>query len=399
MRGGFFWRALLTGSLRVLVRTRRQSAVISALVAAGVPLWNVIRTPEGFSATFPAERRRVFYATLHRFPARARVVRRAGLLRWLGRLPRRPALLAGVLVAALLVANFTARVYVVDVPGASTRLEERVLQAASDAGVRPGARRSGIDAAAVEREILAAVPGLSWVGVNVYGGLVLIRVHELIPPIARRYAPRLVAARAGTVRSVAVYAGQAVVAPGDTVRRGQELIVGAVVVPPGRYARGDTPAVEVAAGTVLAAVTLNVRETVPLRQHYEILTGRWRSRTWIRVGNWSVTSGLGPVPFADYATVTRSQRLVWRGVRLPAYQVTVVYNEAIIKARRLSLTEAREMAEARGLIKLSRAFRPGARVIQERIGVTTAKGAVTVDIEAVVEENIAEAKRPAGGGT
>lgn len=401
MRGGFRWRALITGSLRVLVRTRRVSAVITALAAAGVPLWNVHRTPEGFLATLPSERRVAFYRTLHHYRARSRVVRRWGLLRWLRRLGRRPALLIGMLMALSLVASFASRIYVVDAPDAGGRLEPAVLAAASEAGVYPGALRGRIDVQEVEHDIETSVPGLSWVGVNVYGGLVIIRVHQIAPPVKPTHTKRMVAAVGGTVREVLVYAGQAVVAPGDEVKRGALLIIGQVVVPPGANAgEAGVPATEIAAGSVLADVVVSARETMPLVEHYEVRTGRTARRTWLEVGSWStLTSGFQPLRFSHYTTHLMTKRLIWRGVRLPAYLVTVVYNEAIVKTRRLKPQEATKMAEARAMKGITEQFRPGGRLVSRKVQVTHTRTAVTVAVQAVVQENIAEPNTPAGGGT
>lgn len=400
MRGGFRWRALITGSIRALIRTRRASAVITALVAAGVPLWNLRRTADGFIATFPTERRVQFHRTLHRFHARPRIIGRFGLLRWLRRVGRRPALIIGILTAAAVVGSFAARIYVVDAPDAGAALERPVLTAAARAGVYPGALRGRINVSDVEHQVLADVPGLSWVGVNIYGGLVLIRIHQVKPPVRPTHASRLVAATAGTVRAVHVYAGQAVVAPGDQVKRGAVLILGQMVVPPADNARPGAPATAIAAGSVLADVQLAARVTIPLTEHYEVRTGNSTTRTWLEVGSWSMlTGGFGPLPYSHYVISSRSERLVWRGVRLPAYLVTVVYNEAIAKTRRLNPKEAARLAQERAMKELSKRFRPGARLVKESVRATTSRRAVTVDVEAVVQENIAEPNAPAGGGT
>ncbi len=399
------WRKLrqwVGGWLTVEVAAARVGPLLAALWTAGVTVWRVGPRPDGVAFSLPYRRRPDLYRVARDLSIRPRVLDRGGLpVRW-RRARRRAGLVVGAAVAVMAVVFVTSRVWIIDLANVPARLQPTVMTAVVEAGLAPGVERAHLDTGRLEQAVLSRLPGVSWVGIRLVGGLAVVRVH----PVRARTAPgpsdRLVARRGGVVRLVAVYAGQAVVAPGDRVRAGETLIVGSVIVPPGEPAQGPRPPAQaVAAGEVLADVTVAAAADASYTQRVPVATGRRFTEEWVQAGSWSVRlTGFQPAPFLAGRSETTVRPLYWRGIRLPVSVVTVVYNETIMRRRHIGRQDAWRLAAEQAWRRLSQQLYRGARLVSRRMTVQWGSRAVRVRVVAVVREDIAGPAPPqTGGGT
>jgi similar to stage IV sporulation protein len=396
------WRVWWRGWLQVALDTTRVGDVLTDLWAAGATLWGIRAQPDGVHFYLPYRHRRALTDAARSVEARRRVLARGGFPLWWRRARRRAVLALSLLLAVGAVMQVSSRIWVVDVSGVPPALQPRVLAAVTTAGLRPGAVRRDLDTARVEAAVLSQVPGVSWAGVRIFGGLVIVRVHALNANRPPPPAPRLVARVDGVVRRVAVYAGSAAVAPGDRVRRGQTLIVGNVIVPPAELNEGaHPPAQAVAAGAVLADVTVRAQARVPYRQPVAVETGRAVAQEWVTVGSWSaLVGGFAVAPYPASRVQTVRTPLYWRGVRLPVTLVRVVYNQTIVKRRVIRRREALQRAMAEAWRRVRAQWVPGAQLVSQRVTVEWGRQSVDVTIVAVTRENIVEpAPLQTRGGT
>jgi sporulation protein YqfD len=402
VRVGDRWRAWWHGWVHVALETTRVGDVLTHLWAAGATLWQIRAKPDGVRFYLPYRHRRTLADAARAASARRRVLARGGFPVWWRRARRRAVLAVGLLLAVFAVMQVSSRIWVVDLSGVPSALQPRVLAAVTSAGLRPGAVRGDLDTARVEAAVLSQVPDVSWAGVRIFGGLVVVRVHALNTRRPAAPAQRLVARVDGVVRRVSVYAGSAAVAPGDRVRRGQTLIVGSVIVPPAELNEGAHPPAEaVAAGEVLADVTVRGQARVMYRQSVAVETGQTVAQEWVEVGSWSaLVSGFAVTPYASSRVETVRTPLYWRGVRLPVTLVRVVYNQTIMERRSIRRHEALQRAMAEAWRRVRAQWAPGAQLVSQRVTVEWGRQSVDVSIVAVTRENIVEpAPLQTRGGT
>jgi len=252
----------LLGYVRVEVRGKNPERLVNLCLSAGFPMWN-FGSGSGtvlFSTTLAK------YRDIHRLARRARcvphIVRRTGLPFALGKIRRRPFfLLAAAMVLAVLM-YLSGSVWEIRVIGNDKVSRERILEAASSAGLAPGARKSAVSPAKVEASVALGNPELTWVYVRFQGTLAIIEVVEKMRP--ESVGPGDVVARKdGVVQSILVLSGQPVVRPGQTVKSGEMLIAGSPEGP----IRG-------ARGSVVARTWYEVYREIPLVRPVAARTGR-----------------------------------------------------------------------------------------------------------------------------
>ena len=122
-------------------------------------------------------------------------------------------------------------VWTVEVHGTVALDPTDVLAAAEERGLYVGCLKSGVDPAALSKELMLALPETGWVAVNTMGSTVSIELREKIqtPEIADEKTPgNVVASDAGQVIRMEVFGGEAAVKVGDAVTQGDLLIRGVV---------------------------------------------------------------------------------------------------------------------------------------------------------------------------
>ena len=235
-------------------------------------------------------------------------------------LKHRPVLLAGLVLSVLLAQLFSGRIWVIQVEGCENYHPQEILWALEDLGVGFGSTGRGLDIQALETRMKLKLEDLEWFTINVYGSRAVVTVRE------RRETPEVVdpgqvcnviAGQAGLVTGLRVYAGAALVEPGQTVRAGQLLVSGVVD-------HAVTTQLTHAMAEVYARTWRETRAVAPL---FYLEKGA-PARTWTRYGlilgkkrfNFGQNSGISA---GVYDKITKTNILTLPGgLRLPVIWVT-----------------------------------------------------------------------------
>ena len=141
---------------------------------------------------------------------------------------RLPLLLAAIAVlAALLLSSLF--IWEIELVGGEGLSRGELLRALEESGVAPGVFWPGLDGDAVRAKMLARVPELAWMSVNVRGSKarVLLLPRGDKPEIYREEdAADIVASRSGVVVRVSALNGKPLVRAGQAVLHGETLVSG-----------------------------------------------------------------------------------------------------------------------------------------------------------------------------
>lgn len=139
----------------------------------------------------------------------------------------RPGLVIGLLLAIILLAVAMRFVWVIRIVDAGA-YQADISAYLSEEGFRPGMAKTDVDAKMLTLLLQRRYPGVAWFRVYVNNVTLVVECTQGVPPPALTPSDpsHLVAARDGVVQSVQVFAGTAMVRPGELVRKGQVLICG-----------------------------------------------------------------------------------------------------------------------------------------------------------------------------
>ena len=203
--------------------------VFTMAAKRGMALWGFGRQDGKAVARVKPGGYRKLRPLFRRCGALGRIVRKRGLPFHVMRLWARKGLLAGTALGAALFWYLSGFLWGISVSGTEKLLPGQVLDAAIKGGVYVGADRQAARAGNPEGTILAMLPELSWVTVNMDGCFAEVVVKEGAPRPEvedREELSNIVALRPGKIVKVEAREGRPEVEPGEPVVEGQLLIAG-----------------------------------------------------------------------------------------------------------------------------------------------------------------------------
>ena len=174
----------------------------------------------------------------------------------------------------------------------------KILEAAENCGIAFGASRREVRSERVKNALLFAVPELQWAGVNTSGCTATISVREKEDSREHRKnvaVSSIVAARDGYVLTATATAGNLLVKPGETVRKGQVMI--SAYTDCGLSLRAER-----AEGEIMAQTFHEVKVAMPsqyvkkgsqtqVKRKYSLLLRKKRIFLWKDSGIWEGSCG------------------------------------------------------------------------------------------------------------
>jgi len=266
----------MRGSVELELFGAFPAGVLNSAASEGIELWDVQSRDEHSLRLKTFEKN---LARLERLARRAGcevdIRKRVGGREGLRRVLRRPVLLAGLLVTALLLTASSLFVWDVEVQGTRRLSRGEVLRALEDCGFGVGSFWPGVKTDLLRSEVMVRLPELAWMAVNVSGSRATVAVAERQPKPEMYDAAdacSLVAARDGLVRRVNVLAGSAQVKEGEIVTAGRVLIAGS------SDSLNGMPRAVRARGSVMADTWYELSAVCPVRERLKTPAGVPHSR-------------------------------------------------------------------------------------------------------------------------
>lgn len=400
MKPLLYW---LAGYLRLIIRGGAPERLLNLAAVEGIPLWQVREQGGYLSACLLAAHLRYLRPLARRARCRVRVQAKLGFPFLWRRARRRPGLLVGLVLGAVLVVASTSFVFFVEVRGSSPVHHHELLELAQRHGLRPGVFKPTFDRETWENTLARSLPYVSWVRLSFSGILARIDVAEreaLPPPPVEEVPADVVAEKEGELVYFLALMGVPQAQVGDRVRAGQVLISGVIPGRPLGEGKFSLPRLVAAKGICLARVRYQARAEVPLQRVVSHPTGRvWRS--WVvRVAGGEIV-WRGKVPFATYHREETRAVLGGRNGKPVVEVLRMNYRELQPVTCVLTPEEAAWEARDKALEEVRRRVPPDAeRELIEAVTEFSSEGAaVTVTVVAVEDiGRVAPGQRGRTGG-
>lgn len=379
----------LWAAVEFTARSGSTEALLTAAARAGLHLYGVTALPGGFCGHCAARQYPRLAALARRYRVRLRVRKKQGLYFRVRPLLRRAGLWAGLAVFLPLLLWTQQFVWFADVSTLTAGQAARASAILREAGLQPGSAVTEAKLAAGEYALLHSGE-FSWASLNFAKGRleVLAAAAKPRPDIAAGTLHGLRARCAGTVVSANLVSGTLLVAPGQAVEAGQGLIGTA------RAERDGTLIFAPAAGTVLAQITWDNTQDVPLEEPLLRDTGR-TCTAWVLHLAGKTLSLPAPAPPGTARSSSRHLQAELFGLPLPcAVEETTFYEQ---QSETFSRTEAQALALARlaSLQALQEAF-PDAELVARKEDAACTGAVLHYAVEYTVLADICTENSPGG---
>ena len=381
-----------TGYVRVRLTGRSPERFFNLCRSSKILLWNIACEKEEyrFFLLLPDFYRIRPFA--RKAGVRVRIQEKLGLPFFLYRNRKRKLFAVGAASFFLLLFVLSRFIWNISFSGNLLFTDDVLTGQLREIGVCYGMPKRGVDCDRIEEELRSRCSRIVWVSAHVSGTRLQIRIRENetadgIP--LREESPRnLVAETAGTVVSILVRAGKALVQPGDEVEKGQILVEGMLPV------TNDSGEVErtlfVRADADIRLRTTKIyREWVPHFQTVRSYTGKKQRGFRLRAGAVDI---LAMPPLAgkrnwDLTGVSR-QIVLFGDFFLPVWTEAITAREYEKVERKRTKTELNDLTKAVHERKLQKLTEKGVQIIENDVKILDNSngwiicGSMTVEEEA-----------------
>lgn len=218
------------GQVRIRVTCPYPERVLNLCSARSLAFWDLEWEGENqFTCRVSRKDFHILRQSGEKLDCELQVLRREGAPYALGRLRRRQALAAGILLWGVWLVLSSVLIWDIRVSGNETVPKEEILRSLEKNGVRRGAWGLSVSGEDIRNHMLLDIPELSWAAVNVSGCRAEVQVRERRPApmlLDRKTPCNIVARRGGLVLDVLALGGVPQVLRGMSVAEGQLLISG-----------------------------------------------------------------------------------------------------------------------------------------------------------------------------
>ena len=170
------------GQARIRVTCPYPERVLNLCSARNLAFWDLEWEGEAqFTCRVSRQDLRTLRNSAEKLDCRIEVLRREGVPYALGRLRRRQALAAGIVLWGLWLALSSVLIWDIRITGNESVPREEILRALEENGVRRGAWGLSVNGEDIRNHLLLEIPELSWAAVNVSGCRADVQVRERRP--------------------------------------------------------------------------------------------------------------------------------------------------------------------------------------------------------------------------
>jgi similar to stage IV sporulation protein len=381
--------ARLRGYVRIQIRGKDCERLIRPMVEGGYSIWDIQTGKDGKLELYILIKD--FFRLrplLKRTGCRVHVVERFGLPFFMDKIGRRKVLFGGIAAFIISLYVLTSLVWQVTVDGNDRIASSDILQAASKQGIHKFQWKFKLDKTEdLSRAIQQQLPSAAWVGVEIRGTHITIKVVEAtIPGKDPLKNPRnIVASKSALVTEIQSVKGKPMVKPNTYVRKGAVLISGTI---------GDeqNSQIVVADGKIKGVVWYTSRIEAPLTKQYKVFTGETEHRSYLVIGSRALQlTGYGKTAFEQFETIPDRKTLAWRSFSIPLGWLHEKIMEVHVVEEPVEAANAKKVGLEQARAKLLGAAGEDARIVGEKIlHEKTENGKIYIDVHFEVEENIAE---------
>lgn len=271
---------------------------INLCLQKGIHLWDVRRQSYTvLKARISIRGLRQLIPVVRVTHCRIEILAKRGLPFLIARLKHRYMFIVGFVLFFFIIYALSSFIWIVEISGDARVPGEFILQELSKSGLKPGVQRKDLSLRAIESDMLMKLPELSWIGIDIQGTKAVVRVVEAVmpPPRVDMNTPcDVIAAKDGVISKLIVLQGQAVVKPGQTVKKGQLLITGVI-----KKEGVDTRYVH-AMGEVWAHRWYEGHAQLPIVSVQKKRTGRVTTRKYMLIGNKKINIYNPPITYDSY---------------------------------------------------------------------------------------------------
>ncbi|MEG1994568.1 MAG: sporulation protein YqfD [Oscillospiraceae bacterium] len=153
-----------------------------------------------------------------------------GSVKYINRYKKRIGFVVGIVIFWLCLMVSSIFIWEISIEGNEKVPTHQIAEYLEDLGIKKGRLSKFIDTKRIEDEIKTNIKDIDWIGVNIRGSKVDVKVKETInpPELISKEPSNAIADKDGVVKYIEIYSGTPVVEEGTVVKKGDILVSGII---------------------------------------------------------------------------------------------------------------------------------------------------------------------------
>ena len=153
-----------------------------------------------------------------------------GSVKYINKYKKRIGFVVGILIFWFCLMISSIFIWEITIDGNEKVSTEILIEYLNDMGIKKGRLSKFIDTKRIEDEIKINIDDIDWIGINVQGSTVAVKVKETVnpPEIISKEPSNVIATKDGIVKYVETYSGIPIVEEGSVVKKGDVLVSGII---------------------------------------------------------------------------------------------------------------------------------------------------------------------------
>lgn len=273
--------------------------------ARKILLWNIQKTDDGYQMYIS---RKAFYQIkdiVYKTSSRVVILKRIGLPFLVPKIMKKWFFLCMILFSILIGIASQFFLWDIEIEGENEIKEEDILVFLEDEGIHIGVLKHNIDIESLEREMREKYSQITWVTVYMKQNKLYVNINEndktLPDKTDQKSNYNICATQEGKVMSIITRTGTPQVSIGDSVKKGDILVEGSVLI----LDQNEMPSYEeqvIADADIMIQTCLHKSIKIPLYQNTTLKTGKVKSYPYLMINDKVFRFKILNIPFEEYET-------------------------------------------------------------------------------------------------
>ena len=291
----------LQGYIRLCVAGYSPERFLNMCCFHNLFIWGLEPTEKGYEMYMSISDFRKLKPIIRKTHTKVTLEGRYGFPFFLARYRKRKLFFAGLFLCAVLLRAYSLFIWDIHFEGNERYPDTTLAEFLESEGVAPAMLRSRVDCPGIVKAIRKEYNDIVWVSASIDGSRLKIQVKEnedtfpekdasVVPDGGEEKPVDLVASADGVVTKIVTRSGVPQVHVGDTVKKGDILVLGRVEVVNDsqevvsyQYHRSDAD--------VFADTQMEYTDTLPLTYQEKVYDGKKKYQPFIRLADWTVSVG------------------------------------------------------------------------------------------------------------
>lgn len=382
------------GYVRVRLSGLSPERFFNLCKAAGLELWKVCFDGSFYEFYMYAEDYKACGPFAKKSKVRLRVIKKFGLPFFLHKNRKRKMWAAGFAAFFLILYAMSAFVWDIEYQGNVTYTDDMLEHYLETLDITCGIRKSRISCEGLEAELRNAFDGITWVSARLSGTRLYVHIKENEVPLKQVKQDDtpcdLVAAADGTITSIVVRSGVAMVKAGDTVEKGQLLVSGRIPI--------TDDASEVVAEHLVSAdadiygqrVRAETKE-ISLWHSVTAKTGKVRKGLFLNLSGRVFVWMLPNIRETEWETITEERKLrLFGDFYLPVDYGLVTSSEVVTYEEKYRENQLNELAEQYKNEVSKTLAEKGVQILENNVRILVNGSSCRFEVQLLTEETMDE---------